>query len=75
MNDIKIPMTVKATITSDTGTALVMVRYPYAADHQLHAKVVNTRKQPYVIDNKLDGLIIRPWPLLDGPAGADRKED
>ena len=33
--EIHTPMTVNARITSDTGTALVMLRHPFAAAHQL----------------------------------------
>ena len=60
--EIHTPMTVNAAITSDTGTALVMLRHPHAAPHQLHAQVVNTTLAPYEIKRPLAGLIIRNWP-------------
>ena len=58
------PMHVNAVITSDTGTALVMLRHPHAAAHQLHAQVVNTSVAPYEIKRPLAGLTIQVWPPL-----------
>ena len=63
--EITAPMYVNAVITSDTGTALVMLRHPYAAAHQLQAQVVNTTLAPHEIRRPLAGLIIRTWPRLD----------
>ena len=60
--EIHTPMTVTAAITSDTGTALLMLRYPHASPHQLHVQVVNTSMAPYEIRRPLAGLIIRTWP-------------
>ena len=62
--EIYTPMTVNAVITSDTGTALVMMRHPHAAAHQLHAQVVNTSLAPHEIKRPLAGLTIQVWPPL-----------
>ena len=62
--EIHTPMTVNARITSDTGTALVMLRHPFAAAHQLQAQVVDTSLAPYEIKRPLAGLTIQVWPPL-----------